>query len=257
MDIQTFASGSSGNSSLLTQGDTYILIDAGISMRRITKSLLARGVLPERIDGIVITHEHNDHIKGLKMLLKYWDTKIFTTGGTAREILRFMPQAEGRIIEITPGKKFDIGAVEITPVRTMHDAAQSVGFTFESSGEKIAYFTDMGKITREVVDAAEGARSIVLEANHDIEMLKNGVYPYHLKARILSDYGHLSNKRCGEFAAWLGQNGTKNIVLAHLSRENNRPHVAYDTVAEIVEAKNSNVNLSVAPPDCEGELCLC
>lgn len=261
MDIQTFASGSSGNCSLITLDNTYILLDAGISMRRISQGLAVRGITPDKLGGVLITHEHTDHIKGLKMMIKHWNTMIYTTAGTAQELYRMMPETYGRIIEITPQRTFGIGEAEITAVRTPHDAAESVGFVLNDtvSGSKLSYFTDMGKITREIVDAAEGSDVVLLEANHDIEMLKNGQYPYHLKTRILSDRGHLSNERCGAFAAYLAENGTKNILLAHLSRENNRPEAAYNTVAEAlaVKAVGGKVKLYVAPVDIAGELCLC
>lgn len=257
MDIQTLASSSSGNCSLVTSGGTYILVDAGISMRRITKGLAQRGIRPDDLGGIVITHEHTDHIKGLKMVLKYWDTDIYATPGTAAELYHMMPESFGRISEIIPSRPFGIDNVEITAVRIPHDAAEPVGYTFAAEGRKAAQFTDMGKITREIVNAAEGAEAAVIEANHDIEMLKNGIYPYYLKARILSDRGHLSNSRCGDFAAWLAKNGTKNIVLAHLSRENNRPETAYNTVADVIAQKGCGINLFVAPADDLGQVCIC
>ncbi len=258
MDIQTLASSSRGNCSLVTSGGTYILIDAGISMRRITCGLAARGISPDDLGGILITHEHTDHIKGLKMLLKYWDTDIYATAGTAAELYRMIPESQGRISEIAPGRPFGIENVEITAVRTPHDAAESVGYTFSAEGKKVVQFTDMGKITREIVEAAEGAETAVIEANHDIEMLKSGIYPYYLKARILSDRGHLSNSRCGDFAAWLSKNGTKKIVLAHLSRENNSPQTAYNTVcAALGGAISRGTELFIAPPDELGQVCIC
>lgn len=257
MDIQTFASGSSGNCSLVTSGSTYILLDAGISMRRIVRSLNIRKVKPEDVNGIVLTHEHTDHIKGLKMLFKYWHTDVYASHGTAEELYRLVPESRGKVVEITAGKPFEIGNIAISAVRTPHDAAESVGFTFTSEGKKISYFTDIGKITREIVDAVLGSDTAVIEANHDIEMLKNGRYPYYLKARILSDRGHLSNKRCGDFSAWLAENGTKNIVLAHLSRENNTPDTAYNTVMEALSGHSTDTYVSVAPADEAGDLCIC
>ena len=257
MDIQTIASSSGGNCSLVTAQNTYILVDAGVSMRRITRGLASRGLVPESLDGIVITHEHTDHIKGLAMVLKYWDTAIYATAGTAAELYRMLPQSRGRISVISPDRPFGVGNVEVTAVPIPHDAAEPVGYIFAAGGKRAAQFTDVGKITRRIVEAAEGAESVVLEANHDIEMLKNGAYPYYLKARILSDRGHLSNSRCGDFAAWLAKNGTKNIVLAHLSRENNRPETAYDTVSAAMEDLSARIGLFVAPPDDLGQVCVC
>lgn len=252
MKFCTFASGSSGNCSILMQGETRILIDAGISMRRIKNSLFSLDCLMERLDGIFITHDHTDHISALKMLLKYYSIPIFATAETAKGIVRQIPEAKDRISCLTPGEVFMIGELQVMPFSTPHDAPGSVGYRFEADGRSFGFVTDIGFVSSEVLEAVRGVDAAVLEANHDVDMLKCGHYPYYLKRRILSKFGHLSNTDCGALAAELAEAGMRQLILAHLSRDNNTPELARKEVSHALEGMD--VVLSVAPRSEMGEV---
>ncbi|NLM83633.1 MAG: MBL fold metallo-hydrolase [Clostridiales bacterium] len=252
MKICTLASSSSGNCALISHGKTHILIDAGISLRRITKSLKALGVAPGELAAVLVTHEHTDHISGIKMLVKYHAVPIFATEGAAAGILECVPEAEPLIRRIRAGAGFSVGEMDVLSFRTPHDTPESVGYRFYAGGRTLAFATDCGCLTKELVDGTRGADLAVIEANHDVEMLKNGRYPEFLKRRVLSSRGHLSNDDCGRLAVLLGQAGTRQVVLAHLSRENNTPQAAHDTVAAALRgagAEAGDVQIGLAPPD--------
>lgn len=252
MKFCTFASGSSGNCAFLTHGETHVLIDAGISMRRIKNSLGVLGRTIPELDGVFITHVHSDHIKALKMLLKYYDITIYATERTAQGILWQLPEAEGSIQCIAPGEIFTLGEMEILPFTTPHDAPGSVGYRFQAGDKSFGVVTDLGFPSADVFNAVRGVDAIMLEANHDVDMLMNGPYPYHLRQRILSKSGHLSNYDCGRLAAALAESGTRQIILAHLSTENNTPELAKSEVSLALEGLD--VSLAVAPRSEMGEV---
>ncbi|HHT16244.1 MAG TPA: MBL fold metallo-hydrolase [Papillibacter sp.] len=252
MKICTLASSSSGNCTLISHGKTHILIDAGISLRRITKSLKALDISPGELTAVLVTHEHTDHTNGIKMLTKYHAVPIFAPESVAAGILHCAPEAEPCLRRIHPGVGFTLGEMDVTSFRTPHDTPESVGYRFHAEGKILAFATDCGCLTQELLDGTRGADLAVIEANHDVEMLKNGKYPEFLKRRVLSRRGHLSNDECGELAVLLGKAGTRQIVLAHLSRENNTPRVAYDTVSAALRgagAEAGDVEIGLAPPD--------
>jgi len=246
MRIVTFASGSTGNCSLISDGEVNILIDAGISMRRIASCLSELGLTPRDISGVLITHEHSDHISGLPMLVKHYGTIVFAPKELEPVLVSMKPQLSQYIQSFEIEKVFNIGCLKITPFRTPHDSKFSVGYRIEGSAV-FAYATDTGYVTDSMLKGLKGADAAVIEANHDVDMLENGPYPYHLKCRILSPYGHLSNYNCGRLAAALAGSGTKHIILGHLSRENNTPQKAYETVSAALSG--FEVSLSVAPMD--------
>lgn len=252
MKFCTFASSSSGNCSFLTEGETKILIDAGISMRRIKTSLTALDYSIDGLDGIFITHDHSDHISALKMLLKYYDIPIFATWDTYLGIIRHYPEATGRVSILKPGEAMNLGEMEILPFSTPHDAPGSVGYKISAKGRSFALVTDIGFCSTNVLNAVQGANTVVLEANHDVAMLMNGPYPYYLRERILSKYGHLSNCDSGHFAAALAESGTKRIILAHLSEKNNTPELAECEVSKALTGMD--VELLVAPAKEMGEV---
>lgn len=253
LNICTFASGSRGNCALVWHKNTYVLIDAGISMRRIVNSLKKLGIEPAQLSSVLVTHEHSDHINGLPMLRKHFSVPIYASGGTARAIERKGVLPEGYISVFETGRAFCLGELEINSFETPHDTAESVGFTLSSENRKLAFTTDLGHVTSEVMRAVMGANTVVLESNHDIDMLKAGTYPYMIKARILGNRGHLSNDVGGKFASRLVAGGTERIMLAHLSRDNNTPKLAFSTVEErLREAgiKNgADMELLIAPAD--------
>ena len=199
-------SGSSGNATFVSDGKTNLLIDCGMSGAKLKESLHAIDVMPESIDALLITHEHVDHTKGAGVISRRYNIPIYTTQGTHTSM--------------------DIGNIGIRPFAIPHDATQPVGFNFMIGDEKYSLATDIGKITKSILEKITGSKKILLESNHDVEMLKCGTYPYPLKRRILGEYGHLSNETASKVALHLVQNGTEHIMLGHLSKENNRPEIA-------------------------------
>ena len=233
MRIITFASGSSGNCSLISDGRANILIDAGISMRRITAALKELGLTPHDLCGVLITHEHSDHISGLSMLTKHYGVNIFAPERLC-EILRDLdPYLTEHLNPMPRDESTDMRSVSVSWFRTPHDSGFSAGYRLEGSAV-MAVATDTGCITNELLSGLEGAELALIEANHDVEMLKNGPYPYTLRRRILSDRGHLSNDDCALLAKHLEKTGTRYIILGHLSRENNVPELALRTVGSVL-----------------------
>ena len=231
MKLSVYASGSSGNCLLLSSGSTHILIDAGISKRRIEGSLAQSGLSMREIGGVLITHEHSDHISGLKMLLKYYALPVYAPRTVANRLRGCLPEAEPYLHVIPVNESFTIGDLTVTAFHTPHDTDESVGYRVQSGGV-FALATDMGHVTEEVLNALSGADAVLIESNHDEEMLRYGPYPVYLKRRILSDSGHLSNACCAELARALALGGTKQIILGHLSRENNSPALAMQAARE-------------------------
>jgi phosphoribosyl 1,2-cyclic phosphodiesterase len=258
MKICTLASSSSGNCTLVSQGGTHILIDAGISLRRITTSLKQFGITPDELQGVLITHEHSDHINGIKMLVKYHKMPVFAPLGVAEALCALLPEARDSVTWFHAGTEFVLGEIAVRSFLTPHDTPESVGYRFETEKRSLVYATDIGCVTPTILDAALGADMAVIEANHDIRMLKCGNYPAYLKRRILSERGHLSNDDSGRLACRLIDSGTKRIVLAHLSKENNTPRLAYDTVGGALKrqgaAIGSDIELDTAPADEMGKL---
>lgn len=225
MKIAVFASGSGGNCMLLSHKDTHILIDAGISMRRVESSLRGLGLTVKDIGGVLITHEHSDHISGLKMLLKHHGVHIYAPRTVAARLCGMLPEADEHLTVLPVGTEFELGRLKVRAFRTPHDTDECVGYRIEGGGS-FALATDMGCVTDEVLDGLLGADTVLIESNHDVNMLCDGPYPVYLKRRILSDHGHLSNPDCARLVRHLADNGTKRIILGHLSRENNRPGLA-------------------------------
>lgn len=245
MKYYIFASSSQGNCSMITDGTTNILIDAGISARRITDSLSRIGFSINDIHGVLITHEHSDHVIGLKTLCKNRILPIYTSKSIGQCLISATGNAD-LDLHFTDGSPFSIGSMTVTAFRTPHDSVESYGYKI-SSDSTFALATDMGMLTQSVVNTIVGSDAVLIEANHDIDMLKKGPYPYPLKKRVLSDFGHLCNSECGRLAAYLSKTGTKNIVLGHISQTNNTPELAYNTVKEYLGADNTSTNLCCAP----------
>lgn len=251
MKLCTLASGSSGNSLLVTDGTTHLLIDAGVSAKRICAALADLGLAPGDLSGILVTHEHSDHISGLPVLVKRADCPIYASRGTAAALDCRIAFVTGRLRPFKPGESFQVGDLEVETFPTSHDAAESNGYTVSAGGRRAAVVTDLGVVTDQVLRGVKGADLVVCEANHDVDWLKAGPYPYSLKARILSDRGHLSNEAGGALALQCAWEGARTVVLAHLSAENNSPARARDAVRRILEdagaAVGRDVALEVAP----------
>ncbi len=247
MRVITFASGSKGNCTLVSDGATHLLIDAGISMKRIKTNLEAVCLSISDLSGILITHEHSDHTSGLKMLAKYHNVKIFTTRPIANHLCWTSDDIAPLMTIINAKEDFCLNSITITAFKTSHDSSDSVGFILKSSDFTVGYCTDTGMITNEIRNALSGANIVVIECNHDIEMLRNGPYPLFLKKRVLSEEGHLSNIDCAEFCEFLFENKTEIAILAHLSKENNTPDIAFNTVVNRLKATGLSFDVRVAP----------
>ena len=246
MDYICFASSSSGNCALLRGGGVNLLIDAGISMKRIRLSLRSLGLDLGDLRGVLVTHEHSDHVAALGMLSKYTDLPFFLSRGTAEALLREGKCAGKNLRPLGEDLTVNLGELRISGVPLMHDAAQPLGWRIEGEKSAAAVLTDLGKLTEGVLAAARGCRFAVVECNHDVEMLRRGPYPPYLQRRILGDRGHLSNEAGAGLARYLAENGAEEVLLGHLSRENNRPGLALAAVRDQV---GSSLRVNVAPPD--------
>lgn len=222
-------SGSSGNSILVSNSNATFLVDAGVSAKRIDNMLSSLGFDASKIDGIFVTHEHTDHISGVRVLAKKYNIPVFAH----RDVLDAMDNGGHLPVEISrfeTSDNMELCGVEIVPFANSHDSAKCLGYRFNlPEGRSISVCTDTGYVTDDARQKLMGTDMIYLESNHEETMLLNGYYPYKTKQRILSDFGHLSNSACGEFAKELVQNGTTRIMLAHLSRDNNMPDIARQT----------------------------
>ncbi len=230
-----FASSSSGNCLAVSHGGTHILIDAGISMRRIVASAAQAGLTMGNIGGVLITHEHSDHVSGLKTLLKNYPVELYAPHTVANRIMGMLPDAMGRTHIIPVGERFTIGELSLTAFHTSHDTDESVGYRIDADGESFAVATDTGRVTDEMLSELTGVDAVLIEANHDVQRLLDGPYPPYLKRRILADTGHLSNADCAALARTLVERGTRQVILGHLSRTNNTPQLALDTVASVLD----------------------
>ena len=234
----SFASSSSGNSYLVESENTKLLVDVGIAGKKILGGLRENHIEPEEINGILITHEHIDHVKSVRMLSrKAVNAKVYATQGTASQISDKVEEEKLHIIDTE--YPFTIGDIMVKPFNLSHDAAEPVGYVLEHNGKKISIITDTGYISEEIFRETYDSDFFVLEANHEINILKMGSYPYRLKQRILGNFGHLSNEAAGAYICRIIRKRKKDtmppkIVLAHLSSENNTPSQAYLTIRNIL-----------------------
>lgn len=251
--VHTLASGSSGNALVLSCGETRLLVDAGISCRRVGAGLRTLGLDLADLTAVLITHTHADHVSGLRTLLKRTAVPVYATGDAGRELVCRLPELEGRLEEAAECRPLSLGEVSVTAFSTSHDAPGACGYRFDTPDGGVGLLTDTGYVTEEAADVLPGVALAVLEANHDVETLRSGPYPYYLKRRILGDEGHLSNGDAARFAVTLAERGAAEIVLAHLSRENNTPAMARNAVETALSAAGLSPALSVAPRDALGE----
>jgi phosphoribosyl 1,2-cyclic phosphodiesterase len=242
------ASGSSGNCVYVGMNGKHFLVDAGISGKRVQRAM-AHTQIP-RIDALFITHEHSDHITAAGVLARRFNIPVYAAPLTWRYFLRHktigpIPECQVKILE--PNKPADIEGVAVTAFDIPHDASQPVGYTFVSGGVKVSIVTDAGEATDTLRTCLRGSHILLLESNHDTEMLENGRYPLMLKKRVAGSRGHLSNAMAGNLLAEVAHDELRYAFLGHLSEENNRPLLALDTVSAILESRNVSLNyLAVA-----------
>ena len=251
-------SGSSGNCLYVETENTKILIDAGVSLKKIEKGLDNLNVDAKDLDGVIVTHEHIDHIQSIGNLSKKFDIPVFANQKT----FDAMPKQTEKLSDknkkkINIDEKFMIGDIEILPFSIPHDAADPCGFTLFSNNRKISIATDIGHMTGDIVKQIDGSEFVLLEANYDTEVLKYTKYPFKLKERIAGPTGHLSNKMAGQTINYLINSGLKKAMLGHLSKESNFPELAYQTVIDEIIANGTNIDnftLSVADRNEPGKL---
>ncbi|MBR6034241.1 MAG: MBL fold metallo-hydrolase [Clostridia bacterium] len=244
-------SGSSGNCSFAQSSKTNILIDAGVSTRKIENALSSIKVSPESISAILVTHEHSDHIQSIGNISSKYNIPIYISDGTWNALSQEQKEkiSPENHVSFTVDEKFSIGDLEIFPFSIPHDAADPCGFNIYNGTSKISIATDLGHVTEGIIKNLENSSCILLESNYEPEVLKFSRYPYILKKRIDGPNGHLSNIDAGNTISRLIPTGLNNVLLGHLSKENNFPELAYKTVMEQIVKNNfsdTSINLSVA-----------
>jgi len=232
VSVSLLASGSQANCALVASSTTRILIDAGLSCRETFKRLRALDERPDQLSAILITHEHSDHVAGLQRLAAKLGVPVFLTEPTYRQWSRALRDEQGNLPQLAKlehfasGRSFQVGDIAVTPFTIPHDAADPVGFTLRAEGIKIGFATDLGYMPVSIRDHLRGCDVLVLESNHDLEMLRSGPYPWSVKQRVMSRVGHLSNDALAEFFSKDYDGGAAYVVLAHLSEQNNHPEIA-------------------------------
>ncbi len=234
VELVALGSGSKGNSTLIRTGRTALLVDAGLSARQLTLRLREAGFGPERLDGVLLTHEHGDHVRGLRVLNRKFPTPVFANTATLDAAGAALGAAPEKHALIT-GMPITVGDFGITSFHVSHDAAEPVGYVIEAEGIRIGYATDLGRITPDIVAALRGCQVLVLEANHDVEMLWKGPYPWPTKERIGSELGHLDNESGAAQVGALTEGETVHMVMIHLSENNNEPGLVRETFAGALE----------------------
>lgn len=232
MQVHVLASGSSGNAILIMMGKHKILVDAGISCRRIEKGLAEMGLEINKLDAVLITHEHKDHVKGLDVLIRKYCLPVYTRPDTWNNIDCYnkLPPSCCNFFD----QELELEGLKIEAFSISHDAADPVGYIFYGEDHKCVIATDLGSVTAEVKKALDGADVLVLESNHDSEMLAKGSYPSFLKQRIKGKQGHLSNEQSGKLLCSIYRRKTMQVFLAHLSRENNHPKIAEESICKML-----------------------
>ena len=240
--VCVLASGSRGNATWIATEKTRLLVDAGLSRRETYARLAAVGERPQTCSAIIISHEHHDHTSGLQVLAQDLKVPIHISPETREAV---GPEARLKALEpIAAGEKFTVGDIEVTPFSVPHDAVDPLAFTFECQGIKIGVVTDLGYIPEVVKQRVRGCHALILESNHDLEMLKVGPYPWHVKQRVLSRHGHLSNRATAAFLSEDFDGTARVVVLAHLSENNNHPEIARLTAQEALDHRSLH-----APPE--------
>ena len=257
MKVAVLASGSSGNAIWVSSGSTAVLIDAGVSGRRISQATEGLGLDTSQLSAVLVTHEHSDHVSGLGPVTRKFDVPACATAGTHAAIDRRLGKCPGRTI-VTPGVNFEIGDLLISPFAISHDCAEPVGYSVSDGRTVVAVATDLGVVSHPVRHRIGMADCVVLEFNHDEKMLLDGSYPWFLKQRIMSNEGHLSNEAAARELVSLADGPISTLILAHLSRENNTSELALAAARDALErAGRADVDVRLAEQDrATGPVCL-
>lgn len=236
--VSVLGSGSRGNATFVRTDRVRLLIDAGLSRRETGKRLAAIGQDPDRIDAVLVTHEHTDHAGALPLLLKEFPLEAYLTWGTIGALHADEYELRGStIVPIMPGTPFTIGDLDVMPFRVPHDAEEPVAFSLKYRGIKITQVTDLGHISQFVAEHVRESNILVVESNHDLDMLRMGPYPWSLKQRLMSRVGHLSNTAVGRFLREQYDGQAQHLLLAHISAKNNHPEVARQEALRALECR--------------------
>ena len=237
MRFASLGSGSSGNATLIECGDTALLVDCGFSVRETERRLQRLGYGAERLSALLVTHEHSDHAGGIAALARKYNLPVYATRGTVRGCRPSIAlQGWSRLQRIEPGVTFTVGAIEVLPVPVLHDAGEPCQYRFDYRGRRFGLLTDLGSIDDRVVEAYRGCDALLLECNHDRDMLRNGPYPWPLKQRVGGPLGHLSNAQAAELLASLQPERLQLLAMAHLSLKNNTEILARAAVAPLLRS---------------------
>lgn len=256
--MTVLASGSKGNCTVVSSNHASILVDAGISCRETLKRMRVAGESPENLKAIVISHEHNDHVAGLQVLARKLQVPVYISEATYHHWRKDARDADGKPARLDKrehfqaGRSFTVAGITVTAFTIPHDAADPCGFTFKADGIKIGLVTDLGYMPANVKEQLRGCDGLMIESNHDVEMLRNGPYPWMVKQRVMSRVGHLSNHALGEFFARDYDGQAAFVVLAHLSEVNNHPELARETANRALGGKMTlfrSATLSLAHQD--------
>lgn len=242
MRLMSIASGSSGNCIYVGSENTHLLIDAGISCKKVNEGLKELGLTGADITGVLVTHEHADHIGGLGVFLRKYKTPVYSAAETIQQICasrNIGKLPDGCFHPVEAGEKFTVGDIDVEALPISHDAARPLAYRMDCEKSSAAVVTDLGYYDHHLVDHLQGLDAILLEANHDLRMLEVGPYPYYLKKRIAGNHGHLSNEACGQFLNELLHDHLKKVFLGHISRENNMAALALETVRSEIELSTS------------------
>ncbi|MDR3748962.1 MAG: MBL fold metallo-hydrolase [Acidobacteriota bacterium] len=245
VSVTVLASGSKGNCTVVSSSGTRLLVDAGLSCRELLRRMVLCGLDPDGINAILVTHEHTDHVAGLRVLARRLKIPVYITAPTYHAYRQFARDSAGQRIELSrrehfcSGSEFQIGDIAVTPFTISHDAVDPVGFAFRSEGVKVGVCTDLGYITPNVRHHLRGCHILMIESNHDLEQLRGGPYPWSVKQRVMSRVGHLSNDALADFLTSDYDGGAEFLILAHLSEQNNHPEIARATAERALGAQRS------------------
>lgn len=247
MRISVLASSSRGNASVIAAGSTVLMVDAGISAQRLTRGLAECGLAPAAVQGICITHEHEDHTKGLGRFISKYSPPIYCSRYLRNDLRGAAPNALLTYVE--PGSTVQVGEIAVTPFSTSHDALDPLGYIFEHNGVRLGYLTDTGKVTRQMESALDGVHALYIESNYDDDMLRNSGRPHYLINRISGPFGHLSNTQAGELVERLAHPGLHHVILGHLSPECNTPTCASHCMENVLRRCAPTAHLHTALRD--------